>query len=138
MGGICFVYPSVLCCWKLLEDRDPLSPPPIHGQFLYPFALSSTQNTLLGAVNSWWVCGKTVLGEGAPKACGPPLQGLLSAFCETKYSPNRLPGHLTPSWGPLWAQAVSCLGLGNPLKSRPPSPDPFQMLIKPFANPGLN
>lgn len=27
-GGICFVYPSVLCSWELLEDGEASSPPP--------------------------------------------------------------------------------------------------------------
>ena len=77
-------------------------------------------------------------GGVAQKACGPPPLGPPVSSMKPNTPPSRPPGHLTPSWGPLRVQAISCLGLGNPLKSRPPSPNPFQMLIKPFANPGLN
>lgn len=69
------------------------------------------------------VCGINSAGGGvAPKASGPLLWVPQVPSVKPNTPPNCPAGHLTPSWGPLRAQAVSCLGLGNPLKSRPPSP----------------
>lgn len=121
-GGVCLVYPSVLCSWELLEDRDQLlSSPHLWSVPATPCLSKCPEHP--SRCCELLVCGKNSTGGGvAPKACGPPPLGPSSAFCETKYSPQlptRTPDSLLgPTQG---TSCVSCLGLGNPLKSRPPS-----------------
>lgn len=122
LWGICFVYPSVLCTWELLEDRDHLlSSSHPWSNTAPPCPPKCLEHPSRGC--ELLVCGNNSAGGVvAPKACGPLFWGPQVPSVKPNTPLNCPAGHLTPSWGPLRAQAVSCLGLGNPLKSRPPSP----------------
>lgn len=119
---------------ELLKVRTASSLPPTLGHFSTPFP-PSAQNTPLGAVNPVW--GNNSARVGWHRGLWSPSSGRASTL-RNQTLPSGPPGHHSSLPGalqrckpfPVWVLVTPEIPASLP--------DPFQMLIKPFANQRLN